>query len=76
MEFKDKLRTLREKTHLSQYELAERTGISQVVISMLESGRNSPRPIAVKMLANVFHISEKELLDTYQWNSTQNGKVS
>ena len=62
MEFKDKLRTLREKAHLSQYELAERTGISQVAISLLESGANNPRPITVKMLANVLHVSENELL--------------
>jgi transcriptional regulator with XRE-family HTH domain len=62
MEFKDKLRTLREKAHLSQCELAEQTGISQGAISLLESGRNNPRPITVKMLANVLHVSEQELL--------------
>ena len=62
MEFKDKLRTLRGKAHLSQYELAERTGISQGAISLLESGANNPRPITVKMLANVLHVSENELL--------------
>ena len=51
MNFSDKIKYLREQNHLTQKELAERTGINQADISKLENGTRNPSVNLLKRLA-------------------------
>lgn len=61
MAFKNNLKRLREKEGLSQAQLADRIGVSQAAISYFESGEAMPRPMTLKVVADYFHVSVKEL---------------
>ena len=51
MNFSDKIKYQREQNHLTQKELAERTGINQADISKLENGTRNPSVNLLKRLA-------------------------
>ncbi len=62
--FGDRIRELREQAGLTQWQIAERTGVSNTYISALESGRKPAPPHAiVTALATCLETSEDEL-----WN--------
>ena len=60
-DFPGRLRRLRKDAGLSQREVAERTGISEHMISAYEAGRNDPTLIMLYSLADYFGITLDEL---------------
>jgi len=56
------LQAIRERSGLTQTELAEQTGVSQGRISELESGQRNVRPGTVKALAEALKIPTMALL--------------
>lgn len=61
MEFGEKLRTLREKAGLTQYELAEGIAASSF-ISLLEGGKRKPKPELIAKLAARLGVPTEELV--------------
>lgn len=61
MEFGEKLRTLREKAGLTQYELAEGIAASSF-ISLLEGGKRKPKPELVVKLAARLGVPTEDLV--------------
>ena len=59
MNFSDKIKFQREQNHLTQKELAERTGINQADISKLENGTRNPSVNLLKRLAEGMGMSLK-----------------
>ena len=57
MEFKDVLKSLRNKRELSQIELAKKLGFSAGLIGMYESGKRKPSYEALEVIADYFNIS-------------------
>jgi transcriptional regulator with XRE-family HTH domain len=58
-------RKIAEKRHsesLSQVALAQEAGISQVALSLIETGRSQPRPTTLRRIAAALGISARELL--------------
>jgi len=65
--FGDKLRELRQQAGMTQWQIAERTGVSNTYISALESGRKPAPPHAVvTALAACLEVKEKTLWDLAQ----------
>ena len=60
--FKDKIKTLRKKTNLTQEELAERLGVSFQAVSKWETGGALPDITLFPKLANFFDVTTDELL--------------
>lgn len=58
------LQAIRERSGLTQTELAEQTGVSQGRISELESGQRNVRPGTVKALADALKIPVTALVNT------------
>ena len=52
----------REKTGLTQKEVAERLGIDQSSVSLWETGKTAPRVAVLVKLAELYHCSLDELL--------------
>jgi len=61
MERPSYLRALRILTGLTQWDLSQRIGTGQCVISALESGKRAPRPDEIVALATAFEISAGKL---------------
>ncbi len=61
--FGERLRELRGQCVLSQTELADKVGVSQVYISQLETGRRDPTAAIIPALAEALGVSREELLD-------------
>ena len=61
MEFGEKLRTLRERAGLTQYELAEGIAASSF-ISLLESGKRKPKPELIAKLAAKLGVPTEDLV--------------
>lgn len=57
MEFRIRLKQLREEANLSQAQLAQQIGVSQSTVGMWESGRNKPSFDTLKKLAEKFHVT-------------------
>ncbi len=57
-----KLTELRRNKGLSQQQLAERVGCTQQVVARWEAGLNTPRPMTLKVLAEILGCSMPELL--------------
>ena len=53
----DKLKTLRKGRGLTQFELAEKVGLSRCTISNYECGRRSPHISEIRVLADFFGVS-------------------
>jgi len=64
MKTPEKLREARLNSGYSQTELAERAGVSQASIAMIETGaRVSPHPRTLRKLAGALGIEVRELRD-------------
>jgi len=60
----NKLKILREKRHLTQSQLAQKSGVSQGYISELENGKKqNPSAKKLKKLSKVLGIALADLLD-------------
>ena len=57
MNIKNKIKQIREIHKLNQSEFAERLGVTQKIISNLESGKNEPSLQLIKNLTITFNIS-------------------
>lgn len=66
MDFAKKLKTLRELAGMSQKDLADKVGISTVMISQYENGKKMPGRDTLKKLAAVFGTSTSDLLGDSQ----------
>jgi transcriptional regulator with XRE-family HTH domain len=62
MKFHQRLRQLRQAVGINQTELAAVTGISQVTISRLETGRRRPTLSQLQRLADVLRTSMDDLM--------------
>jgi transcriptional regulator with XRE-family HTH domain len=62
-ELAQKIKILRNKSNLSQEELAEATGLSLRTIQRIENGQTNPRGESLKRLASVFDVSPHEISD-------------
>lgn len=49
MEFKEKIKVVREKTGYSQEQLARELGVSFATINRWENGKTEPRQMAIKL---------------------------
>lgn len=58
------IRNLRERKGLTQYELAERAGVTQSHISLCENGAKMPSVKLCQRLAAVFDCPLSSVLDT------------
>jgi len=58
----ERLRVARKSIPLTQQELAEKTGLSDSHISLIEKGKRQPSAAAIKLLCGVLRISERWLL--------------
>lgn len=61
--FKDKLKELREKNNISQYQLADKIFVSRSAIAKWENGLGMPSSDSVDMLCKFFNVSKEELLN-------------
>ncbi len=61
-EFATRLKALRQDNHLSQQELANATGLTQVAIAYWETEQRIPNAKAVIILARYFNVSTDYLL--------------
>ena len=57
-----RLRAIRERTPLSQRELAERAGISRAALIRIEAGASSPHPATIRALAAALDVEPCELM--------------
>lgn len=62
MEFKDKLKELRNKSNLTQEDLANMIYVSRSAIAKWESGLGMPNDDSIKALCEVFKINKEELI--------------
>lgn len=62
MEFKDKLKELRNKNNLTQEDLANMIYVSRSAIAKWESGLGMPNDDSIKALCEVFEINKEELI--------------
>ena len=60
------LKRCRERALLTQADLAERSGLSEVTINRLERGRNEARISTVRKLAAALDVAPSELLEQVQ----------
>ncbi len=57
MELSERLKELRTKRGLSQYDLAKKLGVSKSTISMIEVGSRQPSIEMMEMLCDYFNVS-------------------
>ena len=62
MEFKEKLKELRNKSNLTQEDLANMIYVSRSAIAKWESGLGMPNDDSIKALCEVFEINKEELI--------------
>ena len=63
MEFKDKLKKLRQEKNISQQKLADELHTSRSVIAKWETGMVVPQDEYIEAIANYFQIEKNELID-------------
>ena len=62
MEARDILKSLREKNHLTQEQLAERVQVTRQAVSRWETGETQPNTDTLKLLSQAFDVSMNTLL--------------
>lgn len=62
MDIGGKIRHLRERSGLTQEQLAERLGVSRQVVTKWENGSGVPKIENLKALADHFHVTVDELI--------------
>ena len=66
MPFAEQLIRTRKMRHLSQQQLAMRSGVSQQAISKLETGKSSPSEYTIRQLATALRVPMSMLLEEEQ----------
>ena len=66
MPFAEQLIRTRKMRHLSQQQLAMRSGVSQQAISKLETGKSSPSEYTIRQLAAALRVPMSALLEEEQ----------
>ena len=66
MPFAEQLVRTRKLRHLSQQQLAQRSGVSQQAISKLETGKSSPSEYMIRQLAAALRVPMSALLEEEQ----------
>jgi transcriptional regulator with XRE-family HTH domain len=61
-----RLRSIRERSALTQFELAERAGLSKGAILKIEAGRSEPRPATIRKLAEALGVQPTQLMEPEQ----------
>ena len=61
--FKDRLKELREKNGVSQYELADKLFVSRSAITKWESGNGIPSDVNLETICKYFNVDEEWLID-------------
>lgn len=61
-EFSKRLKSIMEKLHISQKDLAEKTDINQITISNYTTGKSTPGFYNVYKIASVLHCSVEDFL--------------
>jgi transcriptional regulator with XRE-family HTH domain len=61
--FADRLKSLRESAGLSQYALAQRSGLTKQALSRLELGEREPTWATVQLLAAALGVDCREFVD-------------
>ena len=74
MEFKDRLKSLRNKKNISQQQLADELHISRSVIAKWETGIALPNDEYLCELAKYFDIKKEELIDKIEAKLNQKVK--
>jgi transcriptional regulator with XRE-family HTH domain len=74
--FGKKIKTLREKSKMSQEELSEKLDINQRQVSMIERGLSFPKLHTLNKLSNVFKCHVSNLFDNDYLQSEQLLKAS
>lgn len=69
--FANKLKQLRERSGLSQLELANILEVSKSTISMYEQGKREPNFEILLKIANIFHVSVDDLLGSVEVDLSQ-----
>ncbi len=64
--YSDKIKKLRQKAKMTQWELGERLGVSASAIGMYEQGRRQPDPKTLIKLSRIFSVSVDEILGDSQ----------
>lgn len=64
MEIQDIIKKLREKSHLTQEQMAERLLVSRQAVSRWENGETQPDTESLKLLSKEFNVSINTLLGT------------
>jgi transcriptional regulator with XRE-family HTH domain len=62
--FKEKLKELREKEGISQYELANKIFVSRSAVAKWENGLGMPNEESIELLSQFFAVSKDELLNS------------
>ena len=62
MEFKERLKEMRKQRGFSQVELAEQLGLAKSTVGAYESGQIDPSIVALKKIAQFFHVDACYLL--------------
>lgn len=61
--FKDRLKKLREKNYISQYELADKLFVSRSAIAKWESENGIPSDVNLEAICKYFNVDEEWLID-------------
>lgn len=64
-----KIRTLRKKANLTQYQLAERASLSEETIGAIERGKFSPKLETLQKIASAFHLSLHQFVQSEEKKS-------
>lgn len=68
MEYKDRIKQLRERTGMSQKKFADMIGVSQASVGYWERGERLPSTDAMQLIAHFFDVPVDELLDDREIN--------
>jgi transcriptional regulator with XRE-family HTH domain len=63
VDFAKRLRAIRKKAKISQYELAKRAGLTKQALSLLELGRRAPSWATVQAIAKALGVSCEAFAD-------------
>lgn len=63
MSFSERLIAVRKKKHISQDQLAARSGLSQAAISAIECESRSPRISTIVLLSNALGVDPRDMID-------------
>lgn len=63
----EKIKDLREKSGMTQTELANKVGVSKSVISAYEKGIRNPSYKVVPLIAKVFNVSQLYFFEKGEW---------